>query len=59
MARRATVRYWESRNGYCCWFQGHQHVLAEGPDDFPLRADRPGRPPEVYRNHGVKQRRLP
>ena len=35
MARRPSVRYWASRNGYCCWFQGRQHVLAEGPDDFP------------------------
>ena len=35
MARRAAIRYWPSRNAYCCWFQGHQHILAEGPDDFP------------------------
>src|SRR5262245_51128917 len=35
MARRASVRYWESRGAYCCWFKGKQTVLAEGPDDFP------------------------
>jgi integrase len=35
MARRASVRYWPSREAYCCWFKGHQHTLAEGPDDFP------------------------
>lgn len=35
MARRASVRYWSSRNAYCCWFAGKQYVLAEGPDDYP------------------------
>src|SRR5438067_1980086 len=35
MARRPSVRYWASRHAYCCWFKGQQHVLAEGPDDFP------------------------
>ncbi len=35
MARRANVRYWESRKAYCCCFRGKQHTLAEGPDDFP------------------------
>jgi integrase len=35
MARRSSVRYWRSRHAYCCWFDGTQHVLAEGPDDFP------------------------
>lgn len=35
MARRASVRYWKSRGAYCCWLHGHQHVLAEGPDDYP------------------------
>ena len=35
MARRASVRYWPSRNAYCCWFNGNQVELAEGPDDFP------------------------
>jgi integrase len=33
--RRASVRYWQSRKAYCCWFQGVQQVLATGPDDFP------------------------
>jgi integrase len=35
MARRASVRYWESRKAYCCWMKGKQHVLQEGPDDYP------------------------
>jgi integrase len=35
MARRASVRYWPSRNAYCCHIKGQQHVLAEGPDDWP------------------------
>jgi hypothetical protein len=35
MARRASVRYWSSRTAYCCWFAGKQHILAEGPDDYP------------------------
>ena len=35
MARRPQVRYWASRNGYCCWFRGRQKLLAEGPDDAP------------------------
>ena len=35
MARRASVRYWSSRQAYCCWFAGKQHILAEGPDDYP------------------------
>jgi integrase len=35
MPRRASVRYWKSRKAYCCWLNGTQHVLAEGPDDFP------------------------
>jgi len=46
MGRRAKVGYWPSRgswqdaNGewhtgaYCCWFQGKQVILAEGPDDY-------------------------
>jgi integrase len=35
MGRRASVRYWQSRGGYCCWLNGRQHVLAEGEDDYP------------------------
>jgi integrase len=35
VARRSSVRYWSSRNAYCCWFAGKQHVLAEGADDYP------------------------
>lgn len=35
MARKASVRYWASREGFCCWHQGKQHLLAAGPDDFP------------------------
>jgi integrase len=35
MARKPSVRYWSSRNAYCCWFRGQQHVLADGPDDKP------------------------
>jgi integrase len=35
MARKASVRYWKSRGGYCCWIKGKQEVLAVGPDDFP------------------------
>jgi integrase len=35
MARRASVRYWPTRNAYCCWWQKKQVVLAEGPDDAP------------------------
>src|SRR4051794_36747373 len=35
MPRRPSVRYWKSRNAYCCWVGPKQQVLAEGPDDFP------------------------
>ncbi len=35
MARKASVRYWESRSAFMCWHDGRQHVLAEGPDDSP------------------------
>lgn len=35
MPRRPSVRYWKSRNAYCCWHNGVQHKLADGPDDFP------------------------
>jgi hypothetical protein len=35
MARKSSIRYWASRGAYCCEFQGRQHVLAKGPDDYP------------------------
>jgi integrase len=35
MARKASVRYWAGRGGYCCHFQGSQILLAKGPDDAP------------------------
>lgn len=35
MARKPSVRYWASRKGFCCWIDGVQHKLAEGPDDSP------------------------
>src|SRR5690242_16702253 len=35
MGRRASVRYWESRGGYCCEMGGRQIVLATGPRDEP------------------------
>lgn len=35
MARKSSVRYWESRGAYMCWHKGQQHVLASGPDDAP------------------------
>ncbi len=35
MARKASVRYWQSRGAYCCEHKGKQHVLAVGPDDRP------------------------
>ncbi len=35
MARQASVRYWESRRAYACWFKGKQVILAEGPQDYP------------------------
>ena len=35
MPRRASVRYWPSRGGYCCKLAGVQHLLASGPDDYP------------------------
>ncbi len=35
MARKAQVRYWQSRGAYCCEHKGKQHVLAVGPDDRP------------------------
>ncbi|HEY7157002.1 MAG TPA: site-specific integrase [Gemmataceae bacterium] len=33
MARKPSVRYWPTRNAYCCWFRGKQYILAEGPKD--------------------------
>jgi len=35
MARKASVRYWPTRGGFCCWHQGRQVLLAKGPDDSP------------------------
>jgi integrase len=35
MARRASVRYYESRKAYFTHFEGRQIKLAEGPDDAP------------------------
>ncbi|HYT88548.1 MAG TPA: tyrosine-type recombinase/integrase [Gemmataceae bacterium] len=47
MARKASVRYWDSRGtwtddsgqsrhgAYCCTLKGQQHVLAAGADDYP------------------------
>lgn len=35
MARRASVRYYASRNGYYTHFEGRQIKLIEGPDDAP------------------------
>lgn len=35
MARRPSVRYWNSRSAYCTTIQGKQILLAEGEEDFP------------------------
>ena len=35
MARKASVRYWPTRGGFCCHHMGRQHLLAKGPDDWP------------------------
>jgi integrase len=35
MAKKPSVRYWESRGGYGCWIDGTQHILAKGPNDGP------------------------
>lgn len=35
MARKPSVRYWDSRDAYCCEIAGTQHILAKGPDDAP------------------------
>ncbi len=33
--RKPSVRYWQSRGGYCCWIDGRRELLAKGPDDAP------------------------
>jgi integrase len=33
--RKPSVRYWESRGGYCCWIDGRRELLASGPKDAP------------------------
>jgi hypothetical protein len=33
--KKPSVRYWDSRGGYCCWIKGEQHMLARGPKDDP------------------------
>jgi len=33
--RKPSVRYWESRGGYCAWINGKRELLAKGPDDAP------------------------
>jgi integrase len=33
--KRPSVSYWNSRDGYGCWIDGTQHILAKGPDDAP------------------------
>ncbi len=38
MAKKPSVRYWDSRGGYGCWIDGTQHSLAKGPDDAPTGA---------------------
>jgi integrase len=35
MARKPSVRYFDSRGAYYCQFRGKQHELAKGPEDFP------------------------
>lgn len=35
MARKPSVRYWDSRSAYCCEIAGTQHILAKGDDDAP------------------------
>jgi integrase len=32
---KASVRYWKSRRGYCCWLGAERVTLAKGPDDAP------------------------
>jgi len=36
--RKPSVRYWESRGGYCCWIDGRRELLAKGPEDAPKGA---------------------
>jgi len=31
--RKPSVRYWDSRGGYCCWINGRRELLAKGPKD--------------------------
>src|SRR5262245_57782449 len=33
--RKPSIRYWPSRGGYCCWINGKQEMLAQGPEDYP------------------------
>ncbi len=33
--RKPSVRYWDSRGGYCCWIDGQRELLAKGADDAP------------------------
>ena len=35
MAKKPSVRYWNSRKAYCCEIDGTQHILAKGPNDGP------------------------
>jgi integrase len=35
MPRTPSIRYFESRQGYYCQYQGRQHLLAPGPRDEP------------------------
>jgi integrase len=35
MPRKPSVRYFPSRNGYYCQYNGKQHRLADGPEDAP------------------------
>lgn len=33
--RKPSVRYWDSRGGYCAWISGKRELLAKGPKDDP------------------------
>lgn len=33
--RKPSVRYWDSRGGYCCWIDDKRELLAKGPKDDP------------------------
>jgi integrase len=35
MSRKPSVRYFRCRKAYYCQFNGRQHLLASGPNDFP------------------------